>query len=96
MRAKKINGRGSVTPLAIIARMTRILGEGRVPDAVAFIMAAGSLTAINKLTAKQNQDLRDQNKQPKLRPANGGTTALKTGLKLATLTPSGKRAIAGL
>jgi len=65
-----------------------LIANAQVPDAVAFMMTAGGLTALNKVPAAEQEALTREGKDPKLRPINCGATFAKTALRCAASTPS--------
>ena len=69
------------------------LGEvEHIPTAAAFVVTCGALTPLNKISAEENADLLAQNKDPKLRPVNNGTTTMKHLGTSALRSNSGKKA----
>lgn len=87
---------GARAPLEVFARFKHILALADIPDAVAVLLTAGSLTLLNKVEQEEN-DLRvAKGETPKCRPVNGGNFFLKQALVDVTKTPSALRAKASL
>ena len=83
---------GGVTLLSQVARLTKVLvEEPNVPYAVTFFLTMGGLTALNKVSEEEQEELLSQGKTRAIRPINAGVTFLKKALKLASLAPSGRR-----
>jgi hypothetical protein len=61
-------------PLDVHERFIKMLScTSSVPDCVAYLLSAGSLTPLNKIPAAQNSDLVAAGEQPQLRPINSGS-----------------------
>ena len=58
-----------------------------------FLMIVGNLTALNKIPEAEQEKLRQAGKDPKYRPVNGGASFIKTALRVAMSSESGKRAL---
>jgi hypothetical protein len=68
------------------ARFTALMASGDAPEALAFLATAGSINALNKLPAKENDALIAAGKDPKIRPINSRCTFGKYAVKLLTET----------
>ena len=86
------NRQGPMTPIKTMARLQKILAEENVPDAVAFLLSAGGLTALNKIPEKENFRRQQASMDPKLRPINSGSLLLKNTFRGAAKSPSGYEA----
>ena len=71
-----------------LARLARIIASGEVPNAVAFLLTCGSLTALHKETPQEQMITRQHQRNPKLRPINSGSILLKASNR-AILNTSG-------
>jgi hypothetical protein len=70
---------GSPSPLEIHAEFIGLLSQtSKVSDAVAWVMAAGVSTPLNKVPAKENIDRVNNGFAPVIRPVVGGTMPLKS------------------
>jgi hypothetical protein len=74
--------------LTQVARFTALMASGEAPESLAFFATAGSINALNKLSAKGNDALIAAGKDLKVRPINSGCTFGKYAVKLLTETPS--------
>ena len=79
-----------------IAILQELLGSGRAPDAVYFLLVSGSLTAINKDTSPETKTRLAGGEQRRLRPVNSGSGILKTPLRVALAQDEARRAIEDL
>ena len=69
---------GNPSPLQTHCRLIKTLSQtSKVPDAAAYILAAGALTGLNKVTREENIQKVQKGEDPSLRPINSGTTILK-------------------
>ena len=75
-----------------VARLQALVGSATIPNAVAFLLVTGSLTALNKEPPDIREHRRRNGEPPKLRPINSGSTLAKTALRCAVKHPSGLRA----
>ena len=75
------------------AILQELLGAGRAPDAVYFLLVSGSLTAINKDTREETAARLTALMERRLRPVNSGSGILKTPLRVALGQEEAMRAI---
>ena len=74
-----------------IARLQSIMGSGLAPLTVYYLMVAGGLSALNKISEAEQKELERLGLERKLRPVNSGCGIAKTPLRCAIQSPSAKR-----
>ena len=84
------------TLMGQVARMQAHMGNADAPLAIMFLVAIGSLTALNKEDAEAAATRRGRGDKPKYRPVNGGPTILKTPLRCLMDLSSATKAKADL
>ena len=77
-------GRRGDSLMKEVARLQALIGSGRLPDAVYFLMTAGGLTALLKEDLAQQELRRLALEPPKVRPINSGCSVLKVPLSVVS------------
>ena len=89
-------GKGADDITHQIARLVSLVANCNVPPAIPHILTTGYLTPTNKIPYKEQAERIESGEDPLIRPVNGGSTILKTALRLAAASPSGTKAIKSL
>jgi len=77
-----------------LARIQSLLANAKLGRAFFFLMTTGSLSALNKLDTDGQRQRETEGLDRKLRPVNSGCSIIKTSLKCAAATKSGRDAVA--
>ena len=78
--------------LTQVARLCAILASGRAPKALNYLVTAGCLTALNKITADEQAARLESGQPPVVRPINKGCLFLQVAFGAAMKTPEAEAA----